>query len=602
MADYYTVLKKAIEALSDNTGEARRLVYDRARKALVRQLEAIEPRLSPSDITRQRLSLEESIRTVEAEQASGAFGLPTLGATTPSPGASAASTEPVVTPQAGPEPLQPATPPALGEAHAASGGDGAHPPTATGLRPPSMTRETRDFGPNPLSQIPGATRGTTRGDTRVDPGGDPGGDPGKAITATAADGVRPPPAENVSVNAFRRAVDDASDLPNRASDAAATARSAITGESTPDAGRTEPRFSAQSPLDAGSEAAQEDSPPNPNERQEPGLNAVLEAEASPYDDPEIGRMIDRPGKSSAVKKALLLGGAALLLVVLAGAAVTFLSFQNNEAGSHRAQEMAGAEDGTTAQEQLSSAAQEGGATDPSRVAPDAERVATRIVESPQTVDPAADPASDPGAGSTQLSQQTTTADGAPSADAAMPISERAILYEETDDPALNNTIAVSGNVVWRERQNPAAPASRIADVEITIPERNFSMTMVFRENLDRQVEASNILEVTFKMPQDYKGGSVTEIPGLILKSTENARGDLLIGTEVRIATNLFWLALSGLPADITANRTLLRDREWIDLPLKFDNGQRGLIAFEKGRLGGRVIEAVVDSWSATEPE
>lgn len=555
MADYYTVLNKAIAALAENTGEARRLVYDRARKALVRQLEAIDPPLSPSDITRQRLSLEEAIRSVEAEQASTALGLPTL---TPDATSSAAPASAQIRP----------TPSTARSAHPAEGeppATSSAPDTDEGIAGSATGTGATDFAPNPLTDLP----------------------------QTANQGMTAPPAENVSVNAFRRAVNEASDLPNRAGEAAATARSVITGETGAQAARTEPRFSVQSPLPPTGIAGKEASQVDPNERPEPDVNEVLEAKSGPYDDPEIGRMIDQPRGSSAVKKALLFGGAALLLVLIAGGAVLFFSLQTNLPDLRGGQEVASVEESAAAVDRVSSGEQEGGATDPSRVAPDAERVATRPVETPELAEQAAD--------SSQLTESPAPGE-APSVNAAIPNSQRAILYEETDDPALNNTIAVSGSVVWRERQNPAAPASRIADVEITIPERDFSMTMVLRENLDPAVEASNIFEVSFDMPDDYKGGSVTEIPGLILKSTENARGDLLIGTEVRIATNLFWLALSGLPADITANRTLLRDREWIDLPLKFDNGQRGLIAFEKGGSGGRAIESVVNSWSATEPQ
>ena len=73
MTDFHSVLSRAIEALPEKTGEARRAVYDRARGALVRQLQSIDPPLSPAEITSQRLSLEESIRKVEADFADQAF-------------------------------------------------------------------------------------------------------------------------------------------------------------------------------------------------------------------------------------------------------------------------------------------------------------------------------------------------------------------------------------------------------------------------------------------------------------------------------------------------------------------------------------------------
>ena len=43
MAEYYTVLKKAIGGLDSNQADARRTVYDKARNALIGQLKAVDP-------------------------------------------------------------------------------------------------------------------------------------------------------------------------------------------------------------------------------------------------------------------------------------------------------------------------------------------------------------------------------------------------------------------------------------------------------------------------------------------------------------------------------------------------------------------------------
>src|SRR5215831_11863470 len=69
MADYYPLIAKAVAGLDRNTGEARRALYERARTALVTQLRGVVPSLSESEITRERLALEEAIRKVEAESA-----------------------------------------------------------------------------------------------------------------------------------------------------------------------------------------------------------------------------------------------------------------------------------------------------------------------------------------------------------------------------------------------------------------------------------------------------------------------------------------------------------------------------------------------------
>src|SRR5271169_2122632 len=67
MTDYHPLITRAVEGLGNNTAEARRTLYERARAALVAQLRGIDPPLSEADITRERLALEDAIRKVEAE-------------------------------------------------------------------------------------------------------------------------------------------------------------------------------------------------------------------------------------------------------------------------------------------------------------------------------------------------------------------------------------------------------------------------------------------------------------------------------------------------------------------------------------------------------
>jgi hypothetical protein len=69
MADYHPLISRAVSGLDKNTGENRRALYERARIALVAQLRGVVPALDESEITRERLALEEAIRKVEAEAA-----------------------------------------------------------------------------------------------------------------------------------------------------------------------------------------------------------------------------------------------------------------------------------------------------------------------------------------------------------------------------------------------------------------------------------------------------------------------------------------------------------------------------------------------------
>src|SRR5206468_6454925 len=70
MADYYPLIARAIAGLDPSApGESRRALYERARAALIAQLRSVDPPLSESEITRERLALEEAVRKVESEAA-----------------------------------------------------------------------------------------------------------------------------------------------------------------------------------------------------------------------------------------------------------------------------------------------------------------------------------------------------------------------------------------------------------------------------------------------------------------------------------------------------------------------------------------------------
>src|SRR3974390_1382821 len=69
MTDYHPLIARAVDGLERSTGEARRALYERARTTLVTQLRAVAPPLSESEITKERLALEDAIRKVEADAA-----------------------------------------------------------------------------------------------------------------------------------------------------------------------------------------------------------------------------------------------------------------------------------------------------------------------------------------------------------------------------------------------------------------------------------------------------------------------------------------------------------------------------------------------------
>ena len=69
MTDYYAVITRLVADLQRNTGKSRIEIYQRARTTLLDQLRGLNPPLTESEITLERLSLEKAIRKVEAEAA-----------------------------------------------------------------------------------------------------------------------------------------------------------------------------------------------------------------------------------------------------------------------------------------------------------------------------------------------------------------------------------------------------------------------------------------------------------------------------------------------------------------------------------------------------
>ncbi len=109
MADYKELLRRAVDALPENNGGARRAVYEKARAALVGQLRAINPPLPARDITTHRLQLEDCIRQVEQEASeaniAGMVGEPAAPPNLPPVFASEAK-KPAPKPEAEPEPVK----------------------------------------------------------------------------------------------------------------------------------------------------------------------------------------------------------------------------------------------------------------------------------------------------------------------------------------------------------------------------------------------------------------------------------------------------------------------------------------------------------------
>jgi len=143
MADYKELLRRAISALPENNGAARRAVYEKARSALVGQLRAIDPPLPAREITQHRLQLEDCIRQVEQEASEAVITLGReAGAGIRSPLPPAAPTPPVAD--------MPAPPPA--EPKAAAPVEAAEPKPVV-HKPAEGEEPAKSEGPSSIEDI-----------------------------------------------------------------------------------------------------------------------------------------------------------------------------------------------------------------------------------------------------------------------------------------------------------------------------------------------------------------------------------------------------------------------------------------------------------------
>jgi hypothetical protein len=178
-----------------------------------------------------------------------------------------------------------------------------------------------------------------------------------------------------------------------------------------------------------------------------------------------------------------------------------------------------------------------------------------------------------------------------------PVAQRVVLYDE--DPSDPKGKQYVGSVIWRTEPIKAS-GNQKPDVavraDIEIPDRKFKMTMSFRRNTDSSLPASHTAELTFILPQDFSGGGVGNVPGILMKSNEQARGTPLAGLAVKVTDGFFLVGLSNVDSDRARNLQLLKERSWFDVPLVYVNQRRAIIAIEKGSPGERAFNDAFALW------
>ncbi len=570
MADYYSILKKTIASLPESNGAARRSVYSRARNAFVNQLKAYEPPLSPSEITAEQLRLEEAIRKVEAEAARESLGLQP-------------SAPPVREPEQAPlVPAAATTPPAETSATPASPVTSPEPSAYPVEDPASVPSPDASYDSQPQA----ATLSGTTGSSLTEP------------DSPVSSPETPPAYDPVSVE------------PGSVSDDQVS--------------QTEPLFEDEVVQPQTSTAGLTDTPASSR-----ASRSRSSASAALRDSDEKNRTV--PIAAAAVVAVLVLGAAAYF----------FLSGPSDEtvtdaapAVSQEPETAIVTEPAAPVEDTVAATSEDAdetskntdrllNETDANVVAPDARAVTTTTIN-PQETAPGtvAQPSIVTNVESTPSADVDTTAtdsagvrqgvppdslaavspeqsESAPAAQVPASGAQRSILYEEGADASSTGT-AAQGAVIWTlgEETDLGGEAQSVLSAAVEIPERDIKVDIRIKPNDDTSLPASHLVEIKYELPEGFSGGDIVNVPGLVMKPTEEARGDALIGASVKVSPGFFWIALSSLPNEQQRNLALLRERGWIDIPMLYENGKRGILTLEKGPIGEDVVEKAVTAWQA----
>jgi hypothetical protein len=196
----------------------------------------------------------------------------------------------------------------------------------------------------------------------------------------------------------------------------------------------------------------------------------------------------------------------------------------------------------------------------------------------------------------RIGQSGETAPNAANAPAAA-VAQKVVLYDEDpNDPQGKRYV---GSALWRtETVSPGAGLAPELAVraDIEIPERKLRMTWSLRRNTDKALPASHTIEIMFTLPADFPEGGIGNVPGVLMKQNEQARGVPLAGLAVKVTNGYFLIGLSAVEADLQRNIQLLKERDWFDIPVVYASGKRAILAMEKGTPGARAFEEAFRVW------
>ena len=176
------------------------------------------------------------------------------------------------------------------------------------------------------------------------------------------------------------------------------------------------------------------------------------------------------------------------------------------------------------------------------------------------------------------------------------VASRVTLYEEiTTDPQGKRYV---GSAVWHTEKTSRGLGQTpdlAVSVDVEIPQRHIKLKWSLRRNFDQNLPASHTMEFAFNLPTDFPGGGIAKVPGILAKQLEQGRGTPFAGLATKVTDETFLIALSAVDTDRLRNIQLLNS-PWFDIPIIYRNGQRAIIAIEKGKGGNRAFAEAFATW------
>lgn len=171
------------------------------------------------------------------------------------------------------------------------------------------------------------------------------------------------------------------------------------------------------------------------------------------------------------------------------------------------------------------------------------------------------------------------------------VAEAQLIEQNEEEP--NRPDRTPGTVRW-QTEGTGDQLELVGSVDV--PGRGLAMSMRFAKNTDETFPATHTIIFQFSLSPEFEHGGVQDVPRLLLKQTAQSSGNALVTDVIPLGENAFLMALSGVDLDSERNLTELRTRPFLDVPLIYADGRLAILTIAKGAQGDRAFADAFAAW------